>query len=194
MIYKKPFWLLGPLDPPVFPPSFYCGRFNRHPPLSPPSLTATDLEYLFSEDCLSSTRHVASNQSADVSAHSKAAAPKRTGRALRNSQFVIRNGQGFFSGIHFGLDDWGERTRLACSFQRPRWKHRRGRCSTRASNTTAGAAVLPSYAETDWSRRHSREVLSADFADDADGEEKICAICVICGCPCRVALSAIRNS
>ena len=38
-----------------------------------------------------------------------------------------------------------------------------------------------------------REVLSADFADDAD-EEKICAICVICGCPCRVALSAIRNS
>jgi hypothetical protein len=35
-----------------------------------------------------------------------AAAPKRTGRALRNSQFAIRHGQGFFSGFHFGLDDW----------------------------------------------------------------------------------------
>jgi hypothetical protein len=22
-------------------------------------------------------------------------------------QFAIRNGQGFFSGLHFGLDDWG---------------------------------------------------------------------------------------
>jgi hypothetical protein len=30
-----------------------------------------------------------------------------TCRALRNSQFAIRNGQGFFSGIHFGIDDWG---------------------------------------------------------------------------------------
>ena len=29
------------------------------------------------------------------------------GRALRNSQFAIRNGQGFFSGFHFGMDDWG---------------------------------------------------------------------------------------
>jgi hypothetical protein len=29
----------------------------------------------------------------------------RTGRALRNSQFAIRNGQGFFSGFHFGMDD-----------------------------------------------------------------------------------------
>ncbi len=37
----------------------------------------------------------------------KAATPKRTGRALRNSQFAIRNGQGFFSGFHFGLDVWG---------------------------------------------------------------------------------------
>ena len=36
-----------------------------------------------------------------------AATPKRTGRALRNSQFAIRNGQGFFSGFHFGMDDWG---------------------------------------------------------------------------------------
>jgi hypothetical protein len=33
--------------------------------------------------------------------------PLRTGRALRNSQFAIRNGQGFFSGSHFGMDDWG---------------------------------------------------------------------------------------
>lgn len=24
---------------------------------------------------------------------------------------------------HFGMDDGGERTRLACGFQRPRWKH-----------------------------------------------------------------------
>ena len=31
----------------------------------------------------------------------------RTVRALRNSQFAIRNGQGFFSGFHFGLDVWG---------------------------------------------------------------------------------------
>ena len=37
----------------------------------------------------------------------KAATPKRTGRALRNSPFAIRNGQGFFSGFHFGMDDWG---------------------------------------------------------------------------------------
>ena len=29
------------------------------------------------------------------------------GRALRNSQFAIRNCQGFFSGFHFGMDDWG---------------------------------------------------------------------------------------
>ena len=36
-----------------------------------------------------------------------AATPKRTGRALRNSQFAIRNCQGFFSGFHFGMDDWG---------------------------------------------------------------------------------------
>ena len=36
-----------------------------------------------------------------------AATPKRTGRALRNSQFAIRNGLGFFSGFHFGLDVWG---------------------------------------------------------------------------------------
>jgi hypothetical protein len=27
------------------------------------------------------------------------------------------------------------------------------------------------------------EVLSADFADDADGRKEICAISVICGCP-----------
>ena len=36
----------------------------------------------------------------------------------------------------------GERTRRACCFQRPRWKLR-GTCLTGASNTTAGAAVLP---------------------------------------------------
>ncbi|MFZ0827535.1 MAG: hypothetical protein WAO02_08940 [Verrucomicrobiia bacterium] len=36
-----------------------------------------------------------------------AATPKRTGRALRNSQFAMRNCQGFFSGIHFGMDGWG---------------------------------------------------------------------------------------
>ena len=36
-----------------------------------------------------------------------AATPKRTGRARRNSQFAIPNGQGFFSGIHFGMDGWG---------------------------------------------------------------------------------------
>ena len=36
-----------------------------------------------------------------------AATPKRTGRALRNSQFAIRNCQGFFSGFHFGMEDWG---------------------------------------------------------------------------------------
>ena len=47
-----------------------------------------------------------------------AATPKRTGRALRNSQFAIRNGQGFFSGFHFGMDDWGERARPACGFGR----------------------------------------------------------------------------
>ena len=33
--------------------------------------------------------------------------PLRTGRAFRNSQFAIRNGQGFFSGFQFGMDDWG---------------------------------------------------------------------------------------
>jgi hypothetical protein len=38
--------------------------------------------------------------------------------------------------------DEGERTRLACRFQRPRWKHR-GKVFDGASNTTAGAAVLP---------------------------------------------------
>jgi len=37
--------------------------------------------------------------------------------------------------------DEGERTRLACRFQRPRWKHR-GKVFDGASNTTAGAAVL----------------------------------------------------
>ena len=36
----------------------------------------------------------------------------RTCRALRNSQFAIRNCQGFFSGVHFGLDDWGEFAKL----------------------------------------------------------------------------------
>jgi hypothetical protein len=58
---------------------------------------------------------------------------RRTGRALRNSQFAIRNGQGFFSGFHFRMDDWGERTRPACSFQRPRWKH--GGCVRRGRRT-----------------------------------------------------------
>ena len=36
----------------------------------------------------------------------------------RAPQFVIRNGQGFFSGFHFGMDDWGERGRPACGFGR----------------------------------------------------------------------------
>ncbi len=49
-----------------------------------------------------------------------AATPKRTGRALRNSQFAIRNCQGFFSGFHLGMDDWGKwrlnsRSEMSCS-------------------------------------------------------------------------------
>ena len=47
-----------------------------------------------------------------------AATPKRTGRALRNSQFAIRNGQGFFSGFHFKMDDWGI-WRLNCRNLKP---------------------------------------------------------------------------
>jgi hypothetical protein len=45
---------------------------------------------------------------------------------FRNSQFGIRHSQfsWLFSGIHFVLDDWGERARHGRSFQRPRWKHR----------------------------------------------------------------------
>ena len=45
-----------------------------------------------------------------------AATPKRTGRALRNSQFAIRNGEGFFSGFHFGLDDWGNLGKFCKSY------------------------------------------------------------------------------
>ena len=38
----------------------------------------------------------------------------------------------------------GERTRLACSFQRPRWKHRAaGNVFDEASNTTAGGGCAP---------------------------------------------------
>jgi hypothetical protein len=52
------------------------------------------------------------------------------------------------------ISDWpggtkGSARALACGFQRPRWKHRRvGRCSTRASNTTAGGGCAPQIAGT----------------------------------------------
>ena len=43
-----------------------------------------------------------------------AATPKRIGLALRNSQFAMRNCQDFFSGFHFGMDDWGNMASNFC--------------------------------------------------------------------------------
>jgi hypothetical protein len=58
-------------------------------------------------------------------------------------------------------------------------------------NSDGGFLAESRYAEDGLVASTSREVLSADFADDAD-EEKIFAICVICGC--LIPFSALRNS
>jgi hypothetical protein len=59
--------------------------------------------------------------------------------ALRNPNSAIER---LFSGFHFGMDDWGERGRLACGVRRPR-RMRLENVRNGTLQTATGTVALP---------------------------------------------------
>ena len=71
---------------------------------SKPHWRGRNLDGRFLPNAATPKRTCLSRQSETAADRALLAASKQSGR---NSQFAIRNCQGFFSGFHFGMDDWG---------------------------------------------------------------------------------------